>query len=361
MGTVDPDRILSQMEQLPPLPEAVARFIDGDPSTTERDVARSLMAALSPEGPDTLGHGPWWGHALATAMGARRIAEETGRTEPREAFVAGLLHDVGHLVLVTLVPAAFRDVLGSQGHDVRFLALERQQCGLDHVRAGIQLIRRWQLPDPIAAAVAQHHVASFENEIPPVTTAAIVVADTWAQVLGCGYDFPIWRLSGRTEEAASSLNLLWGDQLRLLESLDREIVDLALEFGVPVSRPSIEAPGLGERAALWVSLHGSEPTPLGTLLLRHRGFRVIHIASTDSIQPREAELVLIDSPWAEPEEVVDLVDEIVPGRRASVALLSDPRPDQCMRRRDTESGICGIPRLFTAFDLRWVESCPVNS
>jgi hypothetical protein len=159
------------------------------------------------------------------------------------------------------------------------------------------------------------------------------------------------------EEAASSAGLIWGEQLDLLTQADHRVVARRREMGTrPRAFPENDANAL---RALWVSVHGGEPTPLGRVLLEQRGYDVVHVAATDRLEAEGASLVLIDSPWAEPDEVGDLVTALVPDSNAHVALLADLRSGQLNRRRDPVSGICSIPRIFTAFDLRWLQSCPV--
>lgn len=348
MDMITPDRILSHMERLPPLPAAVGRFLDGgDVSTAE--ALEGLREVLAPDGVG-LGEQPWWNHALAVAEGAAVVARSTARCDARAAYMAGLLHDVGQLVALQLAPAAFHRALVADAAGTPFLAREREICGLDHQRAGEQLLRRWGVPTDICRVAREHHDAEG-NQMAPLI-AVVTLADAWAQWLGHGFDFPPGGLSLRVEEAASAVGLIWGEQLDLLSKVD---------FGNVVAERDGE-PRLADAdpaRALWVSVHGGEPSPLGRLLLQHRGYDVVHVAATAALEPQDGELILIDSPWAEPDEVGELVSELVPAGGSHVALLADAKGGAPVRRRDPASGVCGIPRLFTAFDVRWLQSCPV--
>ena len=351
MEALDPDRILSFVDTFPPPPGEVRDFLAGG-DVQPSQLIRALRSAFSPDGP-TIGDTPWWDHAIAVAEGAAMVAESTESADPRMAYVAGFLHDVGHLVMVRLDPQAFHQVLARQGDGTPFMAIERELCGLDHVRIGEHFARRWGLPDEICAVVRGHH--ELEGEITPLF-ASVVLADVWAQVLGYGYDFPAGGISFRVDEAALAADLIWSEQIDLLAQADYRVVARRRELGA-TPRPFASKDGGAERA-LWVSVHGGEPTPLGRMLLQHRGYEVVHVAATERLEAQGASLILIDSPWAEPDEVGDLVTALVPDGHAHVALLAEVGPEQTSRRRDPLSGICGIPRMFTAFDLRWLQSCP---
>ncbi len=124
----------------------------------------------------------FWRHALATAAGAETIARRVQLPDPEEAFIAGLLHDIGHLILTMAVPdehAAIHD-RGLLGDVER----ERATMGLDHCRAGRQLLQHWKLPQPLLECVRLHHApdACLNGESPLLTVVAL--ADRVSRVLG---------------------------------------------------------------------------------------------------------------------------------------------------------------------------------
>jgi putative nucleotidyltransferase with HDIG domain len=103
-------------------------------------------------------------HALAVQRAAERLAELVGYPQRDELAVAALLHDVGKLVLATAYPDhvdAFRADAGPP--DVR-VRTERADLGVDHAMVGGVLMRRWGLPDRLAASVERHHAPDAEGE-----------------------------------------------------------------------------------------------------------------------------------------------------------------------------------------------------
>ena len=99
----------------------------------------------------------FWRHGIGVAISARALAREVG-LDAEAAFSAGLLHDIGVLMLLSTHPEAYVPVLeASRERDCPLAAAERDALGFDHAEAGAALAARWQLPDEIARAVAQHH------------------------------------------------------------------------------------------------------------------------------------------------------------------------------------------------------------
>ena len=100
----------------------------------------------------------FWGHAVACGLVAEAIARETGRARPDEAFTAGLLHDLGQLVLSQYEPERFgrglyRAMNGAEPMEVA----ERLEFGYDHAQLGAALTSQWNFPSDICTAIAEHH------------------------------------------------------------------------------------------------------------------------------------------------------------------------------------------------------------
>ena len=98
-----------------------------------------------------------WGHALTTGAIARRLARELD-SDAELAFTAGLLHDLGKLVLAAWFRTEYREVLtqNALGNNL-MLETERAVLGLDHGAFGEKLARKWRLPESLAVAMGRHH------------------------------------------------------------------------------------------------------------------------------------------------------------------------------------------------------------
>lgn len=99
----------------------------------------------------------FWRHSVASAVCARMLARHL-RVNQDIAFTAGLLHDIGRLVLVTLHPQRYADVIAERRRtDGLMLEVEREVIGVDHVMAGEALARHWNFSDTMRLAIAYHH------------------------------------------------------------------------------------------------------------------------------------------------------------------------------------------------------------
>ena len=102
-------------------------------------------------------HRAFWRHSIATAACARVLARRM-RLNQDFAFTAGLLHDIGRLVLVTAYPEQYGAVLAQRQRDDRpLLDVERDMLGVDHVMAGTALAQHWQFSDTMQHAITYHH------------------------------------------------------------------------------------------------------------------------------------------------------------------------------------------------------------
>lgn len=106
-----------------------------------------------------------WQHAVAVATGSDHIAR--ARDLPQsDAYVAGLLHDVGKLALDLLLQhrADWPTNVEDGGEAEAWTEVERHSTGHDHAELGATIVRSWNLPDRVVAAVAYHHLPSAAGE-----------------------------------------------------------------------------------------------------------------------------------------------------------------------------------------------------
>jgi putative nucleotidyltransferase with HDIG domain len=120
-----------------------------------------------------------WAHSVAVAHAAQHLALRTRSCAGPDAFTAGLLHDVGKLVLAKQFPDAYRPILVRTAATPVPPDLERAAVGLDHAEVGALLFDRWRLPKVLVDAVVHHHDAHLVPGLPGVVAAA----DT---LLSCG-------------------------------------------------------------------------------------------------------------------------------------------------------------------------------
>jgi len=99
-----------------------------------------------------------WRHSVGVAAACRWLARERGVGDPEEAFVAGLLHDIGMVVELQADRGGFAAALqeGPVG-GADLCAAERRHLGADHAQFGAALCESWGLPSSLCRLVAHHH------------------------------------------------------------------------------------------------------------------------------------------------------------------------------------------------------------
>lgn len=116
----------------------------------------------------------FWQHCVATGAAAELISRQaTGSKRGGEStFVAGLLHDVGKLVIAHNVPAEFaRAVQRARDSDGELLNAERTVLGTDHATVGALLAQEWRLPEALSQPIGNHHSDQPADAIPPIVSA----------------------------------------------------------------------------------------------------------------------------------------------------------------------------------------------
>ncbi|MBI5141638.1 MAG: HDOD domain-containing protein [Nitrospirae bacterium] len=102
-----------------------------------------------------------WKHSLACAACAEAIAERVDKSLRAEAFVAGLLHDIGKLILSECFPDEYKRVMSMQTE--RMLSAqdaENSVLGVDHPTAGKWLLEKWRMPEQLVQTIWLHHQGS---------------------------------------------------------------------------------------------------------------------------------------------------------------------------------------------------------
>ncbi len=108
----------------------------------------------------------FWRHSISVAVLGRQLAEKSRLVVPEDAFMAGLLHDIGKIIMVKYFKDDFAKVMQTmQETKCSFADAEGEVASIDHVQIGAYLARKWQLPENIIEAIAGHHyfISSTES------------------------------------------------------------------------------------------------------------------------------------------------------------------------------------------------------
>ncbi len=158
-----------------------------------------------------------WNHSLAVALAMRFLFQRQADANEDLAFLAGLMHDVGQMILAYGDPAGFAK-LGEKAQQSKCLMMDREQeaYGFDHTLIGLTLIESWNLDSRIAHAVLHHHTEVTDDECDSFSTA-LALADYLCFQAGLGF-------FGMPCEPASAILVKYGcDNVEGMAASVREI------------------------------------------------------------------------------------------------------------------------------------------
>jgi len=133
------------------------------------------------------GAGELWLHSIATGFCSRILAERKNPELVSDAYVGGLLHDAGKIILDQYVlerKDAFKDFMKDETKTV--LDAERRILGFDHAEIASDMCRKWNIPENVTLAIQYHHYPSHsdENELAYI----VHTADYLVRLSGLGYE-----------------------------------------------------------------------------------------------------------------------------------------------------------------------------
>lgn len=126
----------------------------------------------------------FWRHSLYCGMIARILAKRTRKCDPEAVFTAGLLHDIGELVIFSRMPEQAREALLlvlDSIDDLPVNEAERQIIGFDHAQVGMELAHQWKLPPLLVECIGYHHSVG-DAKLYPREVALVHLANIFAQM-----------------------------------------------------------------------------------------------------------------------------------------------------------------------------------
>ncbi|HUI06919.1 MAG TPA: HDOD domain-containing protein [Verrucomicrobiae bacterium] len=165
------------------------------------DIVVSSIAAVTLARPQK-GYGvesdALWDHSVTTAIAAQLVAKDLGFDE-QVAFTAGLLHDIGKIVLsLALEQASARVSHEADTNGLAPLEIEMRLLGVNHAEVGGRLLERWQLPQNVVFAVRYHHQPGLAQDHSALA-ACVYLGNFVAYFMGHGYGRHSLDLKARDE------------------------------------------------------------------------------------------------------------------------------------------------------------------
>jgi len=146
--------------------------------------------------------GQLWEHAIAVAVGGEELAADLNLKTPAHMFTAGLLHDIGKVVLGSFIQIdidLIQKVVSEE--KVSFEVAEQEILGIDHAETGAALLETWNLPPSVVEVCRWHHQPEWHSG-EMLAVDLVHVADTMCLMggIGAGIDAAYYNTSAEVSE-----------------------------------------------------------------------------------------------------------------------------------------------------------------
>jgi putative nucleotidyltransferase with HDIG domain len=127
-----------------------------------------------------------WYHSIACGAACQALAKTVGTADREESFIAGLIHDIGKIILCHYLPEDFESVIiNTRNYNVLFYESEKKLFDTSHDEIGGYLARCWNLPKNLENAVRYHHQPSPAHDH-YLISALVHAADIFVRALDYG-------------------------------------------------------------------------------------------------------------------------------------------------------------------------------
>lgn len=191
-------------------------------------LATSVISAFKGISSEFLDMESFWRHSIACGIAARAIATLQRAPNIEQFYVLGLLHDIGLLLSVTLIPDKAKIVLTRCRDGELLYRVEREVLGFNHGGLGTALLKTWHLPDAVQEPVGCHHSPTIAT-LYPEATAIVHIAEILVQGLSLGDSGEHW-VSPLDQKAWRILSLPEGSIPIIVDILDQQFMEAVRLF-----------------------------------------------------------------------------------------------------------------------------------
>lgn len=172
----------------------------------------------------------FWHHSLLTAVLAKALAQLSGYPHPAEAYLAGLLHDLGKLLLSRAFPTEYGQLLNEgPTHPAEFELFEKTRLGISHAEAGGLLVNRWNLQTPIAEAIESHHRDDARTARPGPLSDLLFLANSLSLLPPADI--------GHAKDLARQIHIDPEALFALVEIAEETVTAIAEGMGITIEKP----------------------------------------------------------------------------------------------------------------------------
>ncbi len=161
--------------------------IVGTDELAELALATSVIAKFHGLPEDLISVKKFWEHSIAVGVAARLIARHKNAKQVERFYLAGMLHDIGRLVLFKEAPGEAMQIMKEfyQAGDKMLHEIERKVLGFTHMEIGGTLLKAWKLPESLVDSVLHHHTP-LKATVDKAEATIVHVADFMVYELGFG-------------------------------------------------------------------------------------------------------------------------------------------------------------------------------
>jgi len=146
--------------------------------------------------------GVFWEHSFGVGMVSKIIAKKVGYPDLEKAYIAGIIHNLGEVLLSNFMRDEFQAVLDHiKDKPIKLVDAEIEQLGTSHCEIGFCMAKKWNFPEAYCEVIALHHTPS-EAIIDPVLCAIVNLSDLFCSVRELNYGGREWVSFNLFEEEA---------------------------------------------------------------------------------------------------------------------------------------------------------------
>ncbi|MCR4314767.1 MAG: response regulator [Planctomycetes bacterium] len=248
----------------------------------------------------TFDRNQFWYHALATGIISRIISAKIRYPEPEEAFVGGLLHDVGLVIIDEMIPGVLDQIQWeTQEQMTSFREQERNILGMLHTDIGVDLVEKWKIPQRLGETIEYHHHSARNLESrglqDPKLASIVHVADKLAIAMNLGFegDHILGAVDGSTTEALG-LKEVDAEFIREVRRAYNELSSFIfqdIDDGVQSTKTAPSRKRLSATAAVAVITSRPNSISLASVYLESTGWEIHRFALSDEKWPEKTLMV----------------------------------------------------------------------
>ncbi len=209
-------------QRIESIPKAIS--IVGTQQLRDLALATSIIKMFKGIPSDLVSMEKFWKHSVGVGIAARTVAAFRREMNVERFFVAGILHDLGRLLMFMKIPDLSREAIArAEANNEMLHVAEQEQIGFDHAAVGRAMLQQWKLPHYLEEVVAFHHKPQLATRF-PVEAAIVHVADIIAHAMQLGGSGERY-VPHINSEAWESLGLPISILAPAYEQIDRQYAD----------------------------------------------------------------------------------------------------------------------------------------